>query len=141
MLQIEQGQGRAVLRFADQAVAAVPGSDYRQAVQRRLRNIAKLELTARTWELARIHQVKIERVSIRAQRTRWGSCSSRGTISLNWKLIQAPPFVQDYLIIHELMHRREMNHSRRFWKWVAEACPGYQIAEKWLKTARLDELG
>jgi predicted metal-dependent hydrolase len=75
---------------------------------------------------------------VRAQKTRWGSCSARGTISLNWRLIQAPPGVVDYLIIHELMHRREMNHSARYWKLVAQAFPDYRRAEQWLKKSGID---
>ena len=77
---------------------------------------------------------------MRAQKTRWGSCSARGTISLNWRLIHAPPFVRDYLIVHELMHRRQMNHSARYWKLVADAFPRWQEAEAWLKKTRLENL-
>jgi predicted metal-dependent hydrolase len=75
----------------------------------------------------------VRRVTVRNQRSRWGSCSRRGTISLNWKLIQAPPFVRDYIILHELMHLRQMNHSARFWREVENVCPEYQVAGKWLK--------
>jgi hypothetical protein len=92
----------------------------------------------RTRELALLHGIAIHRVSVRAQKTRWGSCSARGTISLNWRLIQAPPRVVDYLIIHELMHRREMNHSARYWKLVAGAFPDYRRAEQWLKSNRIE---
>ncbi len=113
-------------------------SDYRKAVLTYLRRIAEKELPARTRELAREHGVAIRSVSVRGQRTRWGSCSARGTISLNWRLIQTPPFVVDYLIVHELMHRREMNHSARYWKHVAQAFPDYRVAEKWLKSRKLD---
>jgi len=70
---------------------------------------------------------------VRNQRSRWGSCSHRGSISLNWRLIQAPPFVRDYILLHELMHLREMNHSPRFWSEVESVCPYYQVAERWLK--------
>jgi predicted metal-dependent hydrolase len=126
------------LRFADQVVVR-PRSlpDYREAIAAHLRQLAALELPKRTWELARHHGITIHRVTVRAQKTRWGSCSIRGAISLNWRLIQAPATVVDYLIIHELMHRREMNHSARYWKLVAEACPGYRDAETWLKRIKL----
>jgi predicted metal-dependent hydrolase len=76
--------------------------------------------------------VPVRRISIRNQRSRWGSCSRRGTISLNWRLIQAPPAVRDYLILHELAHFREMNHSQRFWREVARLCPQFAEAERWL---------
>jgi predicted metal-dependent hydrolase len=97
------------------------------------REIAGPELTARAFELARLHAQPIARVRVGNQRTRWGSCSISGTISLNWRLIQTPPFVRDYIIVHELMHLREMNHSRRFWEHVAAACPEYKSAEAWLR--------
>ena len=132
--------GAAVkLNFADQVILLPQAlSDYRKPVQAHLRRMAERELVERTRDLAQQHGIAIRRVSIRAQRTRWGSCSVRGTISLNWRLIQAPPFVIDYLIIHELMHRREMNHSARYRQHVAQAFPDYRRAEKWLKTGGLD---
>jgi predicted metal-dependent hydrolase len=75
----------------------------------------------------------LRRVVIRNQRSRWGSCSRRGTISLNWRLVQTPVFVRDYIILHELAHLKVMNHSKRFWKEVARLCPEYREAETWLK--------
>ena len=77
--------------------------------------------------------VDVKHVVVRNQRSRWGSCSSTGTISLNWRLVQTPDFVRDYIIYHELMHLREMNHSARFWARVEEVCPGWREAEHWLK--------
>ena len=79
------------------------------------------------------HDITVARVSIRNQASRWGSCSRRGTISLNWRLVQAPPFVREYVLLHELMHRRELNHSARFWRHVAAACPRYVEARRWLR--------
>jgi predicted metal-dependent hydrolase len=107
--------------------------DLRVLIERHLRNLAAHEFPARVFELAAPHQLPVKRVTVRNQRTRWGSCSRRGTISLNWRLIQAPSFVRDYLIFHELAHLREMNHSPRFWREVEKLCPGYRIAEKWLR--------
>jgi predicted metal-dependent hydrolase len=75
----------------------------------------------------------VKRVTVRAQRTRWGSCSRRGTVSLNWRLVQTPDFVRDYIILHELAHLRHMNHSARFWREVERLCPEYRTAEHWLK--------
>ena len=77
--------------------------------------------------------MNVTRVSVRNQRTRWGSCTEAGVISLNWRLVQCPEFVSDYIIYHELMHLREMNHSKRFWKAVGEVCPDWKSAEAWLK--------
>jgi predicted metal-dependent hydrolase len=139
VLRVEGVEGRVMLRFADQAVPlAQPYSDYREVVQDYLRRLAERELPPRTLELAREHGIEVSRVTVRSQKTRWGSCSVRGTISLNWRIIQAPPAVRDYLIIHELMHRRQMNHSARFWKLVAEAFPDYRAAEQWLRKHRIE---
>jgi predicted metal-dependent hydrolase len=128
------------IHFSDQAFTVAPQADYREPVRAHLRRLAERELPPRTLELAREHGVTVSRVTVRGQKTRWGSCSARGTISLNWRLIHAPLFVRDYLIIHELMHRREMNHSKRYWKHVAAACPDYRAAETWLKRTRLETL-
>ena len=75
----------------------------------------------------------ITRISIRAQKTRWGSCSSKGTLSFNWKLLLAPQEVIDYVVIHELCHLCEMNHSDRFWALVESIQPDYKLHRKWLK--------
>lgn len=97
-----------------------------------LRRRAANELPAELLALAEAHAITVTRVSIRNQRSRWGACSSRGSITLNWRLILVPPAVREYVMIHELMHRREMNHSPRFWRHVATACPQYRDARKWL---------
>ena len=99
-----------------------------------LRRRAAEELPAALMALAVHHGVTVARVSVRDQRSRWGACSSRGSITLNWRLIVAPPFVREYVMVHELMHRRELNHSRRFWRHVAAACPRYQESRRWLLT-------
>ncbi|HEX7557121.1 MAG TPA: M48 family metallopeptidase, partial [Leptolinea sp.] len=72
-------------------------------------------------------------ISIRSQRTRWGSCSTRGTLSFNWRLIMAPPEVLDYVVVHELAHLKERNHSKKFWAVVALYCPHYLKYRAWLK--------
>jgi predicted metal-dependent hydrolase len=84
--------------------------------------------------LAAALNVTVTRVSIRNQRSRWGACSASGSITLNWRLILVPAFVRDYVMIHELMHRRELNHSKRFWRHVAAACPRMDEARRWLRT-------
>lgn len=73
------------------------------------------------------------RIRIGDQATRWGSCSTNGTLSFNWRLLMAPPEVLDYVVIHELAHLREMNHSPRFWALVQAQCPGFQRHIEWLK--------
>lgn len=77
--------------------------------------------------------VNVNGVSIRNQRSRWGSCSTRGNLNFNWKLVMAPLEVVDYLVIHELTHLRHMNHSDKFWQTVEMHCPDYVEKEKWLK--------
>jgi predicted metal-dependent hydrolase len=74
-----------------------------------------------------------KKVSIRSQKSRWGSCSSRGTLSFNWRLMMVPPEVLDYVILHELTHLREPNHSKRFWEKLASLDPEYKIHRHWLK--------
>jgi predicted metal-dependent hydrolase len=76
--------------------------------------------------------VRPQRVQIRDQRSRWGSCSTRGTLSFNWRLVLAPLEVLDYVVVHELCHLREPNHSRRFWKLVEEHRPDWRAHRDWL---------
>jgi hypothetical protein len=140
-LQVHEDLLGTTLSFADEILNGItPAKDYRAAIQVHLRGLAERELPLRTRELARQHGIEVKRITVRAQKTRWGSCSATGTISLNWRLIHAPPFVQDYLIIHELMHRRQMNHSARYWKLVADAFPRWREAESWLKKTRIETL-
>lgn len=106
----------------------------RPIVERWLLERARRELPQALAGLARLHAIDVQRISIRNQRSRWGACSPTGTITLNWRLIQTPPFVREYVLLHELMHRRELNHSRRFWRLVAACCPRHQEARRWLRT-------
>jgi len=105
----------------------------RALVHAHLRRLAERELPPLVHQAAQRFGVPVARVSIRNQRTRWGSCSRRGTISLNWRLVQIPETARDYLIAHELAHVREMNHSRRFWKVVESFDPAWRESERWLR--------
>lgn len=128
-----EGERPTVSLAAD--VFRVPGlqGDLRPTLEAHFVRRGKIELPARTWQLASQTNVAVKEVTVRNQRSRWGSCSAGGTISLNWRLVQTPDSVRDYIIYHELMHLREMNHSDRFWTEVAEVCPWWADAERWLK--------
>ncbi|MCI8797136.1 MAG: M48 family metallopeptidase [Dorea sp.] len=77
--------------------------------------------------------VSYGRITIREQKTRWGSCSCKGNLNFNWKLMLMPPEILDYVVVHELAHRKEMNHSRDFWKIVEQVLPDYQERRKRLR--------
>ncbi len=100
------------------------------------RRQASRELPGHLERLAAHHGLRVSRVSIRNQRSRWGSCSPSGHICLNWRLVLMPEAVRDYVLIHELMHLRRLDHSRHFWRLVGHACPGYEDARKWLRQNR-----
>jgi len=132
-----EADGAGDIRFGTERLLVKDiGADLRPAIEHHLRKLGTRELPPRVLELAARHQLPVKRVSVRNQRSRWGSCSRRGTISLNWRLIQTPVHVRDYIIFHELAHLRQMNHSDKFWLEVERLCPDYLTAEKWLKTNR-----
>ena len=99
-----------------------------------LRKRALRELPPALKVLAQAHGISVTRISVRNQRSRWGACAATGAITLNWRLILVPQFVREYVMLHELMHRRELNHSERFWRHVRAVCPGHQEARQWLLT-------
>jgi predicted metal-dependent hydrolase len=107
--------------------------DLPEYAQRHLRVRARGELPARLLELAEPLGLTVRRVSVRNQRQRWGSCSPSGLICLNWRLITMPDWVRDYVLYHELMHLKRMDHSPAFWRLVAQVCPRYQEARRWLR--------
>lgn len=97
-----------------------------------LKREAKRDLEVASRRAAQSLGITFRRVSVRDQRSRWGSCSSNGVLSFSWRLILAPPFVLDYLAAHEVAHLVEMNHSRRFWRLVAGINPDPGSAKAWL---------
>lgn len=90
-------------------------------------------LEDRTHYWSKLLAVNPLKLNLKDQKTRWGSCSSRGTINYNWRIIMAPPDVIDYLVIHELSHLIFPNHSQKFWQVVAKHCPYFQEHRAWLK--------
>jgi predicted metal-dependent hydrolase len=129
----ERGWIEKQLRQNDERLARQQSAPLAPEVERALRARAKRDLPIRLLELARDHGLTVTRVSIRNQRSRWGSCSRRGHICLNWRLIRMPDDIRDYVMIHELMHLKRMDHSPRFWKLVMQACPTYEDARAWLR--------
>ena len=103
------------------------------AEKHRLRALARQVLPPRLLELAAQHGLAVARVSIRDQRSRWGSCGRDGHICLNWRLVQMPEWVRDYVLVHELMHLRRLDHSPKYWALVAAACPDFERARRWLR--------
>jgi predicted metal-dependent hydrolase len=137
---LHHGGGEGRLRFVE-----IKGADGRHVLQvRGAASIDKLRAGLRTWLMRAAHArlaprvgalaagagVDFSRVSIRRQRSRWGSCSARGTISLNCCLLFQRPEVVDYLIIHELMHVKHMNHSARFWQAVERHCADWRALDR-----------
>src|SRR6185503_5828895 len=125
-IETEANGENILVRFGSEQIKIPhPALDLRPAIEKHLWRLAATEFPAKVSEYASTHQLTVNRITVRKQRSRWGSCSRRGTISLNWRLIQTPEFVRDYIILHELMHLRQMNHSARYWQDVERVCPRY----------------
>jgi predicted metal-dependent hydrolase len=121
-------QRRRVTELRERLPADLP-----ELEQRTLRAKARRELPARLFELAVSVGLHVRKVSIRNQKHRWGSCSQSGLICLNWRLVTMPERVRDYVLYHELMHLRRMDHSPAFWTLVEQVCPDYRDARRWLR--------
>ncbi len=105
----------------------------RTALEKRYINAAKEYFPKRVAYFQQFTGGTYNRITIRDQKTRWGSCSARGTLSFNWRLMLAPPAILDYVVVHELCHLTHMDHSPAFWQAVGEVYPDYRAARKWLK--------
>jgi predicted metal-dependent hydrolase len=131
-----QGARGTVWIEADEAGPLICVAGDRAHLARRVRDYlkreAKRDLEAASRHYAAPLGVKVKRVSVRDQASRWGSCTAAGVLSYSWRLILAPAHVLDYLAAHEVAHLVEMNHSRRFWRVVARICPEWQRAKAWL---------
>ncbi|MDA1079214.1 MAG: SprT family zinc-dependent metalloprotease [bacterium] len=108
-------------------------STYTNAVARFLRQTAELYLLPKSHQLAKKMHVQFSKITLREQRSRWGSCSSQGSINFNWRLVHFAPVVIDYVIVHELAHLVHHNHSAQFWALVAKFAPEYHQAKKELQ--------
>ena len=134
-IEVTAGPSGRVARYADRVVPIPDGAlDVRPAIEADLKALAREILVPRLRGLAAQHGLHVERVGVRNQRSRWGSCSRAGSIALNFRLVQMPAEISDYVLIHELMHLEQQNHGPRFWRLVAAACPAFRDAERWLRT-------
>lgn len=113
--------------------SAVEQSSVKRALENFYRSLAREQFTERADHYAPRMGVEYRGIEVRNQKTKWGSCSSSGTLGLNWRLMQAPPAIVEYIVVHELAHLREMNHSEAFWEIVAEFDPEYQDHRAWLR--------
>lgn len=120
---------------AEAARICVAGA--KEHLPRRLRDWlkaqAKKDLRAACAHYSRVMELPFSRITVRDQKSRWGSCSAQRTLSFSWRLVLAPPYVLDYLAAHEVAHLAHMNHSARFWALVRAHCPHVEAAERWLK--------
>lgn len=121
------------LAWVHRQQASLQASVFSSAERRAWRERARSELPARLRDLAVRHGMTVHRVSVRNQRTRWGSCGRDGHICLNWRLVVMPDWVRDYVLVHELMHLKRLDHSPAYWRLVAAACPRYREAREWLR--------
>jgi predicted metal-dependent hydrolase len=94
---------------------------------------ARIDISKRVASLASLHKFNYFKIRISSARTRWGSCSSAGTLSFTWRLVMAPLEIIDYVVLHELVHTQIRNHSRKFWYKLGEVLPEYKTYLYWLK--------
>jgi len=122
------------LRLAEAREAQIAAAGkFSEREVRELADQALKVIPERAAFFARQMGVRYGGIAIRRQRTRWGSCSSRRNLNFNCLLMLVPPEVRDYVIVHELCHLREMNHSPKFWREVGKVLPGYRESRKWLR--------
>ncbi|HEY8291767.1 MAG TPA: SprT family zinc-dependent metalloprotease [Thermomicrobiales bacterium] len=115
------------------AITVPEAMSARPALEAWLRAAARFAIASQVASRAAEMGLAYDRVAIRDQKTRWGSCSRAGNLNFNWRLVLAPSAVLDYVVVHELAHRVEMNHSARFWRIVARYCPTYNEQRAWLR--------
>ena len=134
IVKVEQNQSPGIT-LGDQQIIInqLKAGAYHSKLDKFLKNTATKYLAQKTAILAKKMGIDYQRISIRQQKSRWGSCSSRGNINFNWRLIHYSPATINYVIIHELAHRQEANHSKKFWQLVAQYDPDYKKHKNALK--------
>jgi len=117
------------------AAKAAPAPEQRLSGQElaELKEQARADLTERVRRLAPAVGVSWSGISIRSQRTRWGSCTAKGVLNFNCLLMLCPPEIRDYVVLHELCHRLQMNHSKAFWAEVSRVMPDWPARRRWLR--------
>ncbi|HEX3982551.1 MAG TPA: SprT family zinc-dependent metalloprotease [Acidisoma sp.] len=122
--------------WAEDGVLHVTGDPnfLRRRVTDFLRAEARHRLSALAWTNAGEVGLKPRRILIKDTRSRWGSCAPDGSLAFSWRLVMAPPFVQNYVAAHEVAHLRHLNHGQAFWSLVEALCPGWDIASDWLRS-------
>jgi predicted metal-dependent hydrolase len=136
-VRVEPGRVRSFVAMRGEVLEVFVGSRGVEAVRSALeawyRRRARLEVAPRLDAACARAGVAYTRLSIRAQRTRWASCSSQGAMSFNWRLLLAPPEILDYVVEHEVAHLSVLDHSPRFWRLLGSRSPGYREHERWLR--------
>lgn len=136
-LRLVRGAKASGEAVGDEYRLTLPEPDSEAAVRAALRSVLSAAALKRIRERIAHYAPRVGkspgRVTIREQKSRWGSCSGKGNLNFNWKLVMAPPEVLDYVVVHELCHLHEFNHSPRFWALVEAQMPDYEIWKKWLK--------
>ncbi len=135
---VRENRKRAkIRRVMERILLFVPDeADYeyrREALEKWYRKEAADIIGEKAGEYAALLHVTYQDIRIKDQKSRWGSCSGRGNLNFNWRLVMAPEPVLDYVVIHELCHLRYMDHSERFWTLVSGICPAFKQYRKWLK--------
>jgi len=137
VLRLHEGARRSGRLEGDEYHLTLPEPDSDPAVRAAIRSTLSVMALARIRERLDYYIPRVGRapgrIAIRDQKSRWGSCSQKGNLNFNWKLIMAPPQVLDYVVIHELCRLIEFNHSPRFWSLVEARMPEYAVWKKWLK--------
>ena len=137
IVRIEKGRGGASLSESEFIITVPDPSDDENIRARARAFLSEFALHRIRERIAHFHPSiggEFFRVTVRSQRSRWGSCSSKHNLNFNWRLILAPPRCLDYVVIHELCHLTEFNHSPRFWSMVEKHMPDYKIWKEYLKT-------
>lgn len=131
-VQAMPGQKSQITEYGPE-LRIIATDNHKEVLSKWLHKTSKQGILARALELAEIHGFAYNKIAVRDQLSRWGSCSSSKNLNFSWRLMLAPLETMDYVIIHELAHTKQMNHSKQFWDIVEACMPDYKTHRKWLK--------